>query len=342
MKNKSLITTIIILFIYLSLVVVWGTSMVVAIVEEDVIWANIWVLSSILLFFAIFFVDAYSKDYKFKYIFLGKNFKKQRDEFFKKNKDLSKKEKRQILKNMKHNYRRFGSIEFAVYGYVVTPIKLYFEDYISFSYGNALDEQKVEYIIYNLYSKNLTGGGFYRFFEQMAEEPFSFEEYKRIVKKAGFSKKLNAEITNATSKKVFEYFKRYNELLDEEHKFLEKYELDESNKLFEYQTEIFDLVENIAMKKFFDYHKTRQISIGAVKSFISKDNLKRITICFLEDLKVYNIVREEFTFFDIDMPQIQSDGGWVAHEGNSYYETEEQALNDIKNELEGCIELNLN
>ena len=47
--------------------------------------------------------------------------------------------------------------------YKVTPIKLYFEDFITFNYGNALDKQKIEFVIYALYSKVLSGGGFYRF-----------------------------------------------------------------------------------------------------------------------------------------------------------------------------------
>ena len=89
------------------------------------------------------------------------------------------------------------------------------------------------------------------------------------------------------------------------------------------------------------YHKTKFIPKNAKKSYISKDNLQRISICYLENLNVFNIVRERFVFFDDSVSILQSEGGWVGQNGISYFETEELALNDIKNEIKDYIEIKL-
>ena len=72
--SNSLLKAIFILVVYLLLIVVWGTSFVIWIVEESEYWALIWLISSVVILVLAFFVDAYSKDYKIKYYFLGKNF----------------------------------------------------------------------------------------------------------------------------------------------------------------------------------------------------------------------------------------------------------------------------
>lgn len=338
--SGSLLKSILILAVYLFFVVIWGVSLVMWVVDESETWFIVWLISSAVVLVAAFFVEANSKDYKLKYYFLGKKFQKQKDEYFKTHNPSSKKEKRQLIKDMKLNYRRFGNIEYVVKDYVITPIRLYFDDYVTFNYGNALDEQKTEFIIYSLYAKCLEGGGLYRFFEQMVEEPFSYEEYKTLVKKSTLSHELKTLTTNAMCKKVFECFEKYDDIREKGHKFLENFELNESNQLFDYQDEIFGVVEKIAMNKYFEYQKTRFIPKNAKKSYISKDNLQRLSICYLEDLNVFNIIREKFTFFDTGAPILHSDGGWSEQEGKSYYETEELALNDIKNEINDYIEIN--
>lgn len=307
--------------------------MVIAIIEESVIWANIWILSSIILLFLVFFVDAFSKNYKWKYYFLGKTFKIQKDEFFKNHPPKTKKDKKQKIKDMKLNYRRFGNIEFVVEAYKITPIKLYFEDFISFNYGNALDKQKIEFLLYALYSKVITGGGFYRFFETITDEPFSFDEYISLVKKSKLSKQLKEIMTNSQSKLIFEYSKNFDNLTDAEHDIMENYDLNESYLLYDYQDEIFDMVQKIAIDKFFKYHETSMLPHNIVEAYISKDKLKRISICYLEDLKVFNIVREDFQIYSCKNIDMSCDGGWIAHQGISYFETKNLALNDISEEI---------
>lgn len=330
---------ILILIVYLAFVVVWGSLLAIMIIEESEAWAIVWLISSVLVLFGAFLIEGYSNGYKWKYYFLGKNFKKQRDEFFKNHEKVSKKEKRKILKDMKNTYRRFGFVDYAVDDYVVTPIKLYYEDFVAFNYGNALTKQKVEYITYGLYSRCLTGGGLYRFLEDVAEEPFSYEEYVLVVKSTDFSKKLKELLLNKDCKKAFECLKKENELSEKEHEFLEGFELNGSNGVYEFETEIFDKVKSIAMNKFFDYHRFRFLPNNAKRVFMSKDNMKRISICFIQNLNSFNIVRDEFVFFDTGAPEHQSEGGWCEHAGMSYYETEQLAINDIKNEIKDYIEL---
>jgi hypothetical protein len=234
---------------------------------------------------------------------------------------------------MKLNYRRFGKIEYVYEEYKVTPIKLYFEDFITFNYGNALDKQKIEFVIYALYSKVLSGGGFYRFFEIIAEEPFSFDEYVSIVRKTELSNNLKEFITNSKSKLIFEYSKNFDKLSDKEHEIMESYELNESDLLYDYQDEIFDIVQKIAIDKFFEYYKNQGLSNNVVEAYISKDNLNRITICYLENLNVYNIIRENFIIYNEEYINLHSEGGWVEHKGISYFDTKELALNKIRQEL---------
>ena len=116
---------ILILIVYLAFVVIWGSSLAIMIIEESEAWAIVWLISSVLVLFGAFLIEGYSNGYKWKYYFLGKNFKKQRDEFFKNHEKVSKKEKRKILKDMKNTYRRFGFVDYAVDDYVVTPIKFH-------------------------------------------------------------------------------------------------------------------------------------------------------------------------------------------------------------------------
>lgn len=331
--SNSLLKAIFILVVYLLLIVVWGTSFVIWIVEESEYWALIWLISSVVILVLAFFVDAYSKDYKIKYYFLGKNFKKQRDQYLKNHNLLSKKEKRQVIKDMKLNYRRFGNIEYVYEEYKITPITLYYEDFVTFNYGNSLEKQKIEFIIYALYSKILTGGGFYRYFETIAEEPFSFDEYVSIVDKTNLSNNLKDFITNSKSKLIFEYSKNFDKLSDREHNIMENYELNESDLLYDYQDEIFDIVKKIAIDKFFEYYKNQGLSNNAVEAYISKDNFNRITICYLKNLNVYNVVRENFIIYNEEYINLHSEGGWAEHKGISYFETKELAFNEIRKEL---------
>lgn len=338
--NKSILKAIITLVVYLLFVVVWGVSLVMFILEESVVWANIWVFSSIIVLISVFYIDASTKNYKLKYYFLGKEFKKQRDNYFAKHIISSKKDKKDMLKSMKHNYRVFGNVEYVYNSYSVTPIGLYGEDFYSFNYGNALQKQKIEYVVYALYSKCLEGGGLYRFFELVAEEPFTFEEYARVVKDSELPTDLKRLLCSKDCKKVFEYTKNFDNLTDKEHEFMENFELNESDKVYDYQNEIFDLVEKIAMANFVDYHKDRHVPDNATKIYYSKDQLKRVSICFSEELNSYTVVRQELVFLEEDF--MHSEAGWSEQRGVSYFETEELALNEIKNEIKEYVELILN
>ena len=76
---------------------------------------------------------------------------------------------------------------------------------------------------------------------------------------------------------------------------------------FDYQDEIFETVEKIAMNIFFEYYKYIDISDNSLEIFISKNNQKRLSICYNENLKVYNIVTElvhitsSVTFYDYSL-----------------------------------------
>lgn len=331
---------VLILIFYLIMVVFWGSSMVISFVEESVNWAIVWIVSSVLVLLGAFWIDFYTKRYKFKYLFLGKKFKAQVRKIFEVKTGLSKKEKRNLLKQMKDTYRRTGSIHFAVYDLMETPNKIWSEDNRAFNYGNALDKQKIEYIIYCLNLNAEIGGGFYRFFESLAEEPMTYDEYAGLVKNSDlFSKALKEVLLSKEHKNVFKCFKKENDLTKDEEDALQKFDENGSNILFDFADEIFKLVEKLSVQNYLDLKKKQGLPENVVRLFMSKDGMKRAYIYFDEQTKTYKANIENFVFYDTDVSPMNSEGNWIGTDGSSYFETQELAFNEIKNAILDLEEL---
>ena len=65
---------ILILIVYLIIAVIWGSSLVLMFIQESAIWAIVCLISSISVIIGAKLIDCYSKNYKLKYLFLGKKF----------------------------------------------------------------------------------------------------------------------------------------------------------------------------------------------------------------------------------------------------------------------------
>ena len=217
--------TTLILVAFLSVVVVWGSTTVITFIEYNTVVAIISVVSYFAVFIGIFGIEMYTNKYKFKYLILGKKYKEKVQKFMVELDKFNKKERKAYIKSMKAEYRRTGNVYFSVYYLFETPNKVWSDDNRSFVYYNALDWQKAEYLIYLLNFNCETGGGFNRFFEGVAEEPFTFEEIEKIVKSSDlFSKELKKLVLKPKHKKVFECFQNEDNLTDEDWKFLEDFE----------------------------------------------------------------------------------------------------------------------
>lgn len=331
---------VLILIVYLIFVVIWGSSLVIMFIEESVSWAIVWLISSVLILVGAALIDCFSKGYKLKYLFFGKKFKKQVYDYFQKNKELSRKEKKKMLKEMKYFYRRFGRIDIVIADYSITPSKLLFEDFHAFNYGNSLDKQKVEYIVTSMYKSCLEGGALYVFYEHSADE-FAYDEFEKLIKNSNlFSNELKKFILKKEYKKFYEFFLKYDKLSDEEHEMFSKFETEESDKLYEFESEIFAVAEKIALEKFFDLYEKKGIPESYEKYFLTKDRRKRIFVVKDESLNVFRLYKEKFVFYDLDGSVMGSEGNWCGtNEFTSFYETVELAVNEVKSELDEYDEI---
>ena len=332
--------TTLVLIAFLSVVVVWGSTTAITFIEYNTVVAIISVVSYFAVFVGIFGIEMYTNKYKFKYLILGKKYKEKVQKFMVELNKFNKKERKAYIKSMKAEYRRTGNVYFSVYYLFETPNKVWSDDNRSFVYYNALDWQKAEYLIYLLNFYCETGGGFNRFFESVAEEPFTFDEIEKIVKSSDlFSKELKKLVLRPKHKKVFECFQNEDNLTDEDWNFLEDFENNESNDLFDFHEEIYGTIEKLSINCYLELKKTYALPENVKKVFISKDKTKRICVYLDKNLNAYKVLKEEFVFYETEYSLMNSMGGWVSHEESSLFETEKQALNDIKSQIKDYEEL---
>ena len=332
---------ILLLIPFLFFVVVAGSAGVMLLVDYTDIYAVLFFVGIAGYSVFLLLIECFSKDYKLKYYFLGKNFKKQTKAYFETHPQHTKKEKRDIIKSMKHEYRRHGNVTITLFCITSTANKLWTEDNYAFSYGYARDKEKINYIIGNLYLQCETGGGFYRFFESIASEPFDFEEFSSLIKNSPlFSKELKKLLVCDTHKKVFNAFN--GEVIKyKESALLEKFEKTDSILLFDFQTELFNLVEKLSVENYLYLKQKENLPDGTIKTFISKDKTKRVCIYFDKPTNTYKINRSTFKFYDPDISPMHSEGSWSFGENSSYFASLELALNEIKTEVKDFDELNL-
>lgn len=344
--KKDVIIELVYLLLFLAVVVVWGVSTVLLFVDYSTVVAIISVVSYFAVFIGVFLIEKHTNHYKWKYMFLGKKFKKQVNDFFALHPEIGPKEKKIRLKEMKKTYRQIGSIRFSIFYLQSTPYKIWSEDYYAFNYGNALDKHKLNYIIYCLQMNTDIGGGLYRFFESITEEPFTYQEYRNLISRTRlFSVELKGLLLRPKYEKIFEYFKKYDSLSDEEHKELEDFELNDSDLISEFDTELFKLVEDLAVKCYLEYKLRESLPPYAEKLYVSTDKTKRMVIYKDAQTGHYKVNRDNFVFYDMESSVLHSEGGWQpapgSNSGSSFYETIDLAIKDNEKELDDLCETSL-
>lgn len=340
-KNKNTIISLILVTLSVIMVIIFFTTFIILLNNYKTLTAIIMCVSYILTFVFSITSTVYSNNYQWKYIFLRKNFYNEKNKFLKNHNNLSKKEKNKIIKKMKDTYRKTGSIYFAVNDYILTPYKLFFEQYGSFNYEDSNDKQKMEYLIHLMY---LFGDyeEVYLFVESFCDQPFTYEEYTSLIKNCNLlSNKLKNTLLCPTFKIFYNFFKKENLSQDERESFYLKHNGNE-NLLFNHNEEICNLVEKISIKNYLEYKQKDKLPNNTTKLFISKDGYIRFIIFYENKTKSFKIKEEEFVFFNYDNPLKHSEGDWISSRAtSSFFGSEELALNDIKNELNDFIEINL-
>ncbi|MBQ8425003.1 MAG: hypothetical protein IJX17_03160 [Clostridia bacterium] len=333
-----------IIFAILSLItfVMFLSSLAMLIDDYLFITAVILCFSYVLTFVFVFISNVYSNNYKWKYLVLGKEFKRQKENFFKTHNNFSKKEKRKIIKTMKHHFRMYGTIKYSVSTHIQTPYKNFFEDNQAFNYGNALDKQKIEYLIYAMHLNCDFVDEIFNFFEFIKIEPFTYEEYENLIKNCNLlSENLKNDLLNDNNKEIFEFFKKENLSEDEISAFYKKHEEDE-NPLKKYSSEIDSLVEKIAIENYLFINQKTSIPDNTYHIFISNDGYKRFCIFHDKLSSSYMVAKSEFVFITEDNESIKDcEGQWITTTLSSHYETPILAISDMKNDLYSYTEISV-
>ena len=325
--------SIILLVLLLTGAVVWGTSSVLLFIEDSFFWAVVSFVSYFYVFVLVFAIDFHTNSYKLKYVLDKKTFKKKLKVYESELLRFDRKERKRIVSNMKKEFYRQGTVSVTMYYELETPNKVWRETNASFNYGNALDKQKEGYMVCCLYSCCL-GGGFYRFFEDLAFDMFSYEEYESIVKKSElFSDKLKKNLTKKEFKKIFNCFKKMDNKTEEDWKILQEFDESDSIHLYDYMEELFEITKKLAIEEYLFVKMRDGIVSGTKRLFISKDRMKRVYVRFDENLKAFKVGYQDFIFYDDECEIINSGGGWITAEESSIFESEKLALKEIENQI---------
>lgn len=319
--------------------VFWGTTTAMVFIEYTDLLAILSTIGYFMVWFFVFWIHIYTNGYKLKYLFLGKRFKQQLKTHQLTLNKLPKHERKKAIKSMKDEYRKFGTTSITVYNLNETPYKVFTEDNLAFNYGNALDKQKIEFIAFCLQSNSQTGG-LYRFFEEIDYEPFTYDELKSLIKSSDcFSKELKLYLLNPKFKTIFSYFKKATTLTDKEHERLEKFELGESNFLYDYSDELTDIVEKMAVENYLFYKQRDSLPDTTTRLYVSKDLTERIYIFFDPQSRYYKIGSSTFKFLDPDNRKMYSICDWINNTESSIFQDEILALNEIKSKIKDFTEV---
>ncbi len=336
MKKSKALT---LLTLLLLSAIFWGTTTAMVLIQYTDLLAILSTISYFVVWFFVFWIHIFTNGYKLKYLFLGKHFKQQLKSHQITLNKLSKKEKKQAIKSMKDEYRKFGTTSISTCNLIETPYKVFTQDNLAFNYGNALDKQKIEFIAFCLQSNSQTGG-LYRFFEEIDYEPFTYDELKSLIKSSDyFSKELKLYLLNPKFKTIFSYFKKAATLTDKEHERLETFELKESNFLYNYSDELTDIVEKMAIENHLLYKQRDLLPDTTTKLYVSKDLTERIYIFFDPQTRYYKIGSSTFKFFDQDTRKMYSTCDWINNTKSSIFEDEKLALNEIKTQIKDFTEV---
>lgn len=289
----------------------------------------------------MFLINIKLRGYKLKYLFLGRKFKNQLEEYKKyiDGADIN----RSIIKWKKDTYRKTGKIlsddEF-------TPSYFIWRRYESyFLYDRAIVDE--DYVLCVLNEHIETGGGLYQIFEMLCRN-FTYIQYKDlIIDSKKYSLELKTLLLNPNYEKIYQLItleetsKQYFRS-EEDDLILSQFEKEESNKIDNYSNEIHLLFLKTAIDLYVAYHRKNGLPKEYSSLYFSKDNRKRIYLFQDKNLNSYSGIEDEFEFEgekkDGLEKEFNSRGYWMPIKQFGHYETIELLKKDIRYILIDFIE----
>lgn len=326
-----------ILYVLLNMAFIMITSFFLSLVKKPyvlcalIIWS---IVITILGVFIIFLVILADKRYLLKYFFLNKDVKKQINEFFEKNAYFSEKEKLQLIKSMKDEYRKYGKISFACYKKRCSVSSLWHMNmndlYWLKDYGELTEKEKLELVIDGL------SNGIRSFLYDYSCFQINYDNFYNIIDNcSNLEIECKKYLLSKKFKKIFEFYENISIKTKEE---IQDFDQENNNFFLEFdkfEENIYQIKEDIAVKNYIEYKKFEYLPEDVVDFFLSKDGKERVFVFYDESLNVYRVAHETFIFYYYDIPFMDNEGGWNScpESCNSLFATQELALNDIKDRI---------
>jgi len=345
MKKKKTYKIKVWTYLFLEIIFILSSGYVLTLVKEPYVEASLFIWSGILAFSGVitcFFVILEDKGYKLKYFFLGKSFKKPVDEFFEQNTYFSEKEKLFLIKRMKDEYRRKGHVSFILYKRRETVLSLWNKNihdiYWEKNEEDLTEKEKFEFIIDGL------SNGIRYFLYDYGGLKIIYDDFYNIINNCNmFDNECKKYLLSKKFKNIFEFYNNLEKYKEEEIKTFDQENNNYFLKFDKFEENIYEIKENIAVKNYIEYQKFECLPENVVNFFISKEGKERLYVFFDKSLNVYRVAQEIFTFYYYDIPLMDNEGGWN-HVSNSYsslFETQEIALNDIKERTKDFEEISV-
>lgn len=272
-------------------------------------------------------------DYKFKYLFLGKNYKSQMSHLRHLRKFDSHYFDYLTPRKARHNYRIYGDILYMPLRSInhLTPLDLILTNYYGADFADKTKWQ--ESLLIELYLCISDGRGLCGYFESLAScYDITFKELKSDIQSiASLPQKLKGLLIGTRAKKSFEYNKEYCNLSDVQLEKLEQLEKSYSNLGNKFENELLDIIGDIAVKNCKNIYRSYCTTPDVVKILINEANDQRYIIWFDKKTSAYKMQYEEFLPLFDDIPPLNNTYSWLAQKYYGLYESIELAENEIKN-----------
>ncbi len=326
--KKIAFPSVIFVIVGLAAIFLIEVNMVVALIVEFV---------NFLLYILLLCVSL--REYKFKYLILGRKYKKQLAKVLKNRPD---EDRTSVVKMCKDMYRRVRNLLYLEFG---TPFEEMWKRFYSHLTRGDNDSLFTLCLIFDNIN---SGGGLYCVFERVAKF-YTYSEFRVIVEESCF---YSAKIKNILLDKHYE--KPYNvmvkcesennyKLSDIDNSILTNFERNESNKLDAYIEEINSIFYNQAVSLYVEKYKLTSMPDSYEKLYFSHDKRSRFFIINKDN--TYVVSKEIFVFVDEygdkcnNKEECHKIGYWVGeHSSVSYYDSIEGALKNNEIELDGFIE----
>lgn len=325
----------------------------ILLVEVSIILTT--VLMSINIILYLFLLYYCGKNYKLRYLILGKKFKDEWEKLQSNKKWSSEKEKLATFKWAKRLYRQSGTV---FYYEEITPNSEMWDMYQKNLSKAVSDFEDSDLFVLCILNDYICSGILYQAFELLVKY-FSYEKYKEIIcTSIYFPTELKEVLTSSLFEKAYNIIYREEcednyKRTEKEDKILKSFEQYEIKNIKFLEDSINAIFENVAIAKYIEHHKLYGIenpeknSCECVKLYFSKDGLERICIALDKSKNLYSVVSEIFEFEknENNFSKLHSRGYWLPNSDSNFdyglYDDISILLKDLKNKLKDYVEYSL-